>query len=70
MPMRPIELKKAGREVFFVSRESGMLRSLPGLGEIQSFQSFRRKEVGRMSVRCLGRTCDICQWYVSEGRVL
>ena len=46
MPMRPMELKKAGREVFFVSRQSGMLRALPGLKEIKEFQSFRRHEVG------------------------
>lgn len=46
MPMRPMDLKKAGREVFFVSRQSGMLRALPGLEEIQKFESFRRQEVG------------------------
>lgn len=46
MPMRPLDLKKAGREVFFVSRQSGMLRALPGLDEISKFKSFRRQEVG------------------------
>lgn len=46
MPMRPLDLKKAGREVFFVSRQSGMLRALPGLDEISKFASFRRQEVG------------------------
>lgn len=46
MPPRPLDLKKAGREVFFVSRQSGMLRALPGLEEISKFESFRRQEVG------------------------
>lgn len=50
MPMRPMELKKAGREVFFVSRQSGMLRGLPGLEEIRKFESFRRQEVSERSV--------------------
>lgn len=45
MPMRPTELKKAGREVFLVARQSGMLRSLPGLEEVKAFESYRRQEV-------------------------
>lgn len=49
--MRPLDLKKAGREVFFVSRQSGMLRALPGLEEISNFESFRRQEVGRLLSR-------------------
>ncbi|CAN0463599.1 unnamed protein product, partial [Laminaria digitata] len=46
MPMRPMGFKKSGREVVLVSRQRGMLRALPGLQEIQEFQSFRRQEVG------------------------
>ncbi|CAN0369477.1 unnamed protein product [Hapterophycus canaliculatus] len=49
MPMRPMGLKKAGREVFFVSRQSGMLRGMPGLDEIRNFESFRRQEVSAVS---------------------
>lgn len=45
MPMRPTELKKAGREVFLVSRQSGMLRALPGVEEIKGFKSYRIQEV-------------------------
>jgi hypothetical protein len=36
---------QAGREVFFVSREHGMLRALPGLDTIKQMQSYKRCEV-------------------------
>eukprot|EP00904_Undaria_pinnatifida_P012537 jgi/Undpi1/8413/HiC_scaffold_25.g10881.m1 len=58
MPMRPMELKKAGREVFFVSRQSGMLRALPGLKEIKEFQSFRRHEVAAKPRDFVQKTID------------
>lgn len=36
---------QAGREVFFVAREQGMLRALPGLTEIKAMPSFVQCEI-------------------------
>ncbi|CAM9737898.1 unnamed protein product [Ectocarpus fasciculatus] len=77
MPMRPMDLKKAGREVFFVSRQSGMLRALPGLEEIQKFESFRRQEVAAkprdfvyQTVDCFTRPGSVQMVHEEEATVL
>eukprot|EP00903_Cladosiphon_okamuranus_P016162 g14915.t1 len=77
MPMRPLDLKKAGREVFFVSRQSGMLRALPGLDEIRKFKSFRRQEVAAkprdfvyQTVDCFTRPGSVQMVHEEEATVL
>eukprot|EP00611_Tribonema_gayanum_P004390 TRINITY_DN1356_c0_g1_i4.p1 TRINITY_DN1356_c0_g1~~TRINITY_DN1356_c0_g1_i4.p1 ORF type:complete len:605 (-),score=171.92 TRINITY_DN1356_c0_g1_i4:3-1703(-) len=58
LPPRPTHLLKAGREVFFVAREQGMLRALPGLKEIQAMPSFVRCEVAAKPRDFVYRTVD------------
>jgi hypothetical protein len=53
--MAPLALKKAGCEVFLVSRQNGMVQALPGVDKIRALPTFRKLELAvqpGMEQRC------------------
>ena len=58
LPAVPQGLLKHGREVFLVSRQNGVLRSIPGRVKIEAMQSYRKSDFQVSTGSFVNKTID------------
>ncbi|GMI01569.1 hypothetical protein TrLO_g10212 [Triparma laevis f. longispina] len=58
LPSSPKRLQKFGREAFIVARESGVVKTCPGFGEIRSMRSFLSEEIMQTNNTFMPLTID------------